>query len=383
MRVHRNVLVNVAIITFLCSFTLTVATEDVEEGFVSLFNGKNLDGWVVENGDARTFYVTNGMLYSPGENSFPAWLRSEKEYENFDLRFEFRRVGWCNSGVFFHAPLHGRNSKVGFEFQIDHKDKEELSIKSCGAIFGVLPPKENPIRSSGSWNTGRILMDWPYLKAWVNDVLVQDINVNEHDELKYRLRRGYIGLQDMGYKVWYRNIRIKELPSIIEWQSLFNGKNFDGWYKEGNDSAKWSVVDGYMHAEDGTNYMVTEEEFEDFELFLYIRTKKNSNGGVFVRWNTLKGGDRGNEIQIENTPDSNYPTGSLYNVVRAEQAPFRDEEWLPMQIRLKGSHLVVRVNGETVVDYPYFPTVRKGHISLQMHMHDSWIDFKDLKIRPL
>ncbi|MEW6236997.1 MAG: DUF1080 domain-containing protein [Candidatus Omnitrophota bacterium] len=361
---------------------LCIAAE-IEEGFVSLFNGKNLDGWTIEGGDARTFFVSNQLLYSPGENSYPAWLRSEKEYENFDLRFDFRMVGWCNSGVFFEAPLHGRNSQIGFEFQIDHKNKEPISIKSCGAIFASVPPKQVPIGESGSWNTGRILMDWPYLKAWINDVLVQDLNVEERDDLKYRLRRGYIGLQDMGYQVWYRNIHIKELPPKIEWRSLFNGKNFDGWRPEGPAGAKWSVIDGVIRAENGTNYMVTQEEFEDFELHLYFRTKKNSNGGVFIRWKTLEGGDRGNEIQIENNPDSDYPTGSLYNIVRAEQAPFRDEEWLPLQIRLKGAHLVVRVNGEKVVDCDAFPTMRSGHISLQMHMRDSWIEFKDIKIRKI
>ncbi len=351
-----------------------------EEGFVSLFNGKNLDGWVIENGDERTFFVKNGVLYSPGDNSYPAWLRSEKKYENFDLRFEFRMEGWCNSGVFFHAPLHGRNSRVGFEFQIDHKKGEKISIKSCGAIFGVVPPQSVPIKGSGEWNTGRIYMDWPYLKAWINGEQVQDLNVEEHEELKYRLRDGYIGLQDMGYKVWFRNIRIKELPSKIEWQSLFNGDNLEGWYVEGS-GAKWSVRDGVIRAENGTSYLVTEDEFRNFILKMYIRTKKNANGGVFLRWKTLKGGDRGNEIQIENTPDSNYPTGSLYNIVRAEQAHFRDEEWLPMQIFLHERHLVVRVNGETVVNYDEFPTLREGHISLQMHMHHSWIEFKDFLLR--
>ena len=56
--------------------------------------------------------------------------------------------------------------------------------------------------------------------------------------------------------------------------------------------------------------MVTEQEFEDFELFTYIRTSRNANGGIFVRWNTLQGGDRGMRFKSENTPDSNYPTGS-------------------------------------------------------------------------
>jgi hypothetical protein len=365
------------------TFSLCPAAE-VEDGFVSLFNGNNLDGWVIEEGDVNSFVVRSGMIYASGDVNYPTWLRSEKQFENFDLRFEFRRVGWCNSGVFFHAPLHGRNSKVGFEFQIDQKVGEPLSIKTCGAIFGVVPPLANPLKPSGEWNSGRIVMDWPSLQCWMNDELVQDLNVEENEELKYRLRYGYVGLQALGYNVWFRNIRIRELPPKEEWISLFNGENLDGWYIEGSGAnAKWFINDGVIRTENGTSYLVTNEEYEDFELHTYVRTVKHANGGIFLRWKQLAGGDRGNEIQIENIPDSDYPTGSLYNVVRAEQPWYEDEKWFLMQIRLKGAHLVIRVNGETVVDYDKFPTMRSGHISLQMHKDKSWIEFKDLKLKKL
>ncbi|MBZ0255353.1 DUF1080 domain-containing protein, partial [bacterium] len=299
-----------------------------------------------------------------------------------DLRFEFRMDGWCNSGIFFHAPLHGRNSKVGFEFQIDHKSEEGLLKKSAGALFDVVPPKVMALGPDKSWNTGRILMDWPNLKCWINDQVVQDLNVEDYPELKYRLRQGYIGIQDMGYHIWYNNIRIKELPSKETWTNLFNGENFDGWYQEGT-GAVWKVVDGVMHTSGGTSYMVTNGEYENFEFQTYVRTSRNANGGIFLRWNTLEGGDRGNEIQIENTPDSNFTTGSLYNIIRGPMFHYNDEEWFLMQMRIEGAHLVVRVNGETVVETEEFPTIRKGHISLQMHSHDPWIEFKDLKIKTL
>ncbi len=368
-----------------------VKASEVEEGFVSLFNGTNLDGWTIEEGESGAFKVMKGAIFASGDENYPTWLRSDSKYENFDLRFEFYREGWCNSGVFFHAPLHGRNSRVGFEIQIDQIKGEKIAVKTCGAIFGVVPPKVNPIGPDKTWNTGRIVMDWPMLKVWMNDQLVQDVNVEEYDELKYRLRDGYIGLQALGYNVWFRNLRIKELPSKEreQWIELFNGKNFDGWYFENENGknakipATWTVQDGVIHAQNGTNYLVTKGEWEDFEFHTYFRTKKHANGGVFVRWNTLEGGDRGNEIQIENIPDSNYPTGSLYNIVRAIQPRYKDEEWSLMQIRLQGSHLVVRVNGETCVDTQKMPTVRKGHISLQMHKYNSWIDFKELKVKPL
>ncbi|MBN2325793.1 MAG: DUF1080 domain-containing protein [Candidatus Omnitrophica bacterium] len=363
------------------SLTISAAlSSDMDEGFVSLFNGENLDGWVIENGDQSTFIVDKGTIQSTGKTGPPAWLRSEKTYENYDLRFEFLMKGWCSSGLYFNAPLHGRQSKTGFEFQIYHDKKKDVKDYMCGAIFEALPPKVNAVASANQWNSGRIYLDWPILKMWLNDQLVQDINVNDYPELKYRLRRGYIGIQDVGYQAWFRNIRIKELAYKDEWISLFNGKDFDGWYEEGQ-GALWSVRDGVIHAEDSTSYMVTQDEFEDFEFHCYVRTSPNANGGIFYRWKELKGGDRGNEVQIENVPDSPHPTGSLYNVVRAVQPRFRDEEWFLMQILVKGSHIVIRVNGETTVDYDQLSIVRPGHIALQMHHHNKWVEWKDLKIK--
>lgn len=357
------------------------ATEG-EEGFVSLFNGKNLDGWVVERGDPSTFMVDKVNIKSNGITGYPAWLRSEKTYENFDLRFEFMMKGWCSSGLFFNAPLHGRNSKVGFEYQIYHDKKKELKDYLCGAIFGAVPPLENAVANAGDWNSGRVFLDWPILKMWLNDVLVQDLNLEDHPELKYRLRRGYIGIQDVGYEAWFRNIRILELPSKEEWISLFNGENFNGWYEEGK-GAEWSVRDGVIHAENSTSYMVTQDEFEDFELHCYVRSNTNANGGIFFRWKELKSGDRGNEVQIENVPDSPHPTGSLYNVVRAEQPRYEIEEWFPMQIRVQGSHIAIRVNGETTVDYNGLTIIRPGHIALQMHHYGKWVEWKDIRIKKL
>ncbi len=368
--------------SFLLAASIISFASESEKPFKALFNYENLDGWVIEHGDASTFVVEKGTIKSTEKTGYPAWLRTERTYENYDLRFEFLMEGWCSSGLLFNAPLHGRLSRVGFEYQIYHDRKDHLTDYLCGAIFGVLPPLKNAVRGANEWNSGRVLMDWPSLKMWLNGELIQDINIEEHEELKYRLRQGYIGIQDVGYKAWFRNIRIRELSSKEKWINLFNGKNFDGWYEEGK-GAIWSVRDGVMHAEDSTSYMVTKDEFEDFDFHCYVRTAPNANGGIFFRWKELESGDRGNEVQIENLPDSPHPTGSLYNIVRAKIPYYENEEWFPMQIRVEGSHIVIRVNGETTVDYNDLTNIRPGHISLQMHHHNKWVEWKDLKIKKL
>ncbi len=366
---------------------LAISVESAEEGFIDLFNGKSLDGWSIQNGPANAFTVQNGTIYCSGQAHYPCWLRSGKKYENFDLRYEYRNDGWCNSAILFSAPEYGRNSRVGFEVQIDHFTDNQMPEVTSGAIFGVVPPIKNAEKPRGEWNQGRILFNWPILKVWLNGELVQDLNVEEHEELKYRFRQGYIGLQDAGYAVWFRNLRIKELPSKENWQVLFDGKSFDGWHREWEPDrsyiAEWSLRDGAMHATGGTSYMVTDGQWRDFELHCYVRAERYANGGIFFRWKHLVPRDRGYEVQIENVADSNNPTGSLYHVKRAILPRVESEQWFPMQIIVKDNTCVIRVNGETTVVYNDIDIVREGSISLQMHSNDVWIEWKDIRIKDL
>jgi len=78
-------------------------------------------------------------------------------------------------------------------------------------VYDVLPPKLNAAKPAGEWNTLEIMFTGPMLKATLNGKIVQDVNFDEHEELKYRLRRGFIGLQDHAHYVAFRNIRIKKL----------------------------------------------------------------------------------------------------------------------------------------------------------------------------
>src|ERR1041385_7614566 len=68
-----------------------------EAGFTSLFDGKSLAGWSVQDGPESAFYVDDGAIVVHHSAGFPAWLRSARHYENFDLRGEFFVKGWINS----------------------------------------------------------------------------------------------------------------------------------------------------------------------------------------------------------------------------------------------------------------------------------------------
>ncbi|MCP4858535.1 MAG: DUF1080 domain-containing protein [Fuerstiella sp.] len=357
------------------------AAQPSEEGFELLFNGKDLSGWQKE-GQAG-FVVRDGMLICNGSGNWPTWLRTTEVFENFVLRMDYKTRFGAESGVFFHAPLHGRISHVGYEVQIGGPGG--LKNHSTGAIFDAVPPLTAAARhySDEAFDELEITMNWPGLKVRLNGQLVQDLDVREHDSLRYRPRLGHIGLQDRGKPVLFRNVRIKRLPDQVrdEWQSLLSTENLDGWSASEKNTATWSIEKGELLGEQGHGYLISDGLYRNCELQTYIKSSPLANGGIFFRW--LATNNRGFEIQIEDIPDSNDPTGSIYGRARAGRMPFQPGEWVLMQVFLNEKQCAVRVNGVTVAESDRMGGVRDGNISLQMHTGKGWVRWKDLQVRPL
>src|SRR5947207_87443 len=98
--------------TFLVSAPLLSQALSVhaEDSYVSMFDGKTLDGWSIQDGPESAFYVQDGDIVIHEGSNFPTWLRSNKRYENFDFACDFFIKGWANSGIYVHAPEHGRST---------------------------------------------------------------------------------------------------------------------------------------------------------------------------------------------------------------------------------------------------------------------------------
>ena len=82
--------------------------------FTALFNGRNLDGWHVVDGPESAFYVDDSSIVASEAANSPTWLRTAKQYENFEFCGEFFVKGWIDSGLLLHAPLHGNAQDSGF-----------------------------------------------------------------------------------------------------------------------------------------------------------------------------------------------------------------------------------------------------------------------------
>jgi hypothetical protein len=348
---------------------------------VSLFDGKSLSGWTIVNGPETSFYAESGdVVVHPG-SGFPTWLRSPQQYENFDWSGEVFLKDWANGGLYFGAPEHGPVPESGFKINIFHKNDNPPLKESVGAVFPVVAPSTVTVKGKGEWNTFRIRMDWPTLQVWWNGTQVQNLNVEQNEELRYRLRRGYLGIESLSYPLRYRNFRVQRLPGKENWTTLYGSpQDLENWTP--TEKASWEAIGPVLRA-DGLGYLVSKQKYQDFALECYIRASKHSNGGVMFRGGAT-GSESRYEIQVHDVEGAVYPTGSLYGLERANPYPrIQPEEWFLFQLFVKGKHCVVRINGETVVNCQKLDRTEAGTVMVQAHQKGKWIEYKSIRIKSI
>lgn len=202
--VHRSS-VALAVIAVAASCLLGVsnvclAADEAEEGFVSLFDGKTLDGWHLMNG--AKFVVEDGVLK---HNVGLGWLRSDKEYADFILRLEFRFMKpKQDGGVFLRSVKEGENwPSRKYEVQVEN-------TRRMAMIFGAkhdlnVELVQKVLKPDGEWNAYDIRIVGSRIEVRLNGQLVT--TSDSADQLK----RGYIGLQGENGAHEYRKFRIKVL----------------------------------------------------------------------------------------------------------------------------------------------------------------------------
>ncbi len=171
-----------------------------EEGFVSLFDGKTLNGWHLMNGAA--FVVEGGVLkHGTGHG----WLRSDKEYADFILRLEFRFLKPAqDGGVFLRAGNEGKDwPDRKYEVQVENTRRMAMIFGTSHELNAELVQKV--LKPDGEWNEYDIKVVGSTIEVRLNGELVS--STKSADALK----RGYIGLQGENGLHEYRHIRIKDL----------------------------------------------------------------------------------------------------------------------------------------------------------------------------
>ena len=195
---------------------------DPEPGFVSLFDGKTLNGWqLFEKRGGSGYIVEDGLLVCPatgGGNLFTA-----KEYSDFIFRFEFRFEPGGNNGVGIRSPLAGDAAYVGMEIQILDHDHERYKgrlkpTQYHGSIYDVVPAKTGHLKPAGEWNQEEITAKGRRITVTLNGAVIVDADLDsitdpavlkKHPGLARK--SGHIGFLGHGTRVEFRNIRVKEL----------------------------------------------------------------------------------------------------------------------------------------------------------------------------
>jgi hypothetical protein len=214
-------------------FTVAAAAGAQDESsFVPLFDGKTLEGWTTARGNPVTqgWEVQDGAIVRTGGGGS---IFTEREYGDFELRFDWRISRRGNSGVKYRVARYAKGiysspEWLGYEYQIwDDERRGTPAHMSAASIYLLQAPEdEKPLKPTGEFNTGRIVAVGPHLEHWLNGAKVLDVDTSsdiwwrrvantKFGEVKeiFQNSSGRIQLQDHGNKVWFRNLRIRELGS--------------------------------------------------------------------------------------------------------------------------------------------------------------------------
>jgi hypothetical protein len=210
-----------------------VTNDEKEQGWVSLFDGKTLNGWHLYNKGqgASSWKVVNNELYcDPVDKSENSDLVTDKEFENYELKLEWKISEKGNSGIFINVqerPELPTAWTSGPEYQILEETHHDFpnEKKRTGCLFNFYPQlNKAKLHPLNEWNQSRIIQKNGKVEFYLNGILtskedftsqawkdtVAKSGFKTYPEFgKYT--KGHIALQDWAKGVYFRNIRIKEL----------------------------------------------------------------------------------------------------------------------------------------------------------------------------
>ncbi|TWU17614.1 3-keto-disaccharide hydrolase [Bythopirellula polymerisocia] len=212
MKVALTIVLNLLIST--TSFGVETAE------FVSLFDGKTLDGW---EGAVDSYAAEDGILIC--REGAVGKLLTTREFEDFHLKFDFLLTPGANNGLAIRSPLDGDGAYAGMELQIiDNTTKKYgdlLDYQYHGSLYGVAPARRGVQKPVGEWNEQEVLCQGRHITVVLNGSEILDIDIDKvapngetidhKDHPGLARKSGRIGFLSHGDRVSFRNIRIQNL----------------------------------------------------------------------------------------------------------------------------------------------------------------------------
>ena len=371
------------------------------EGWELLFDGTSLDNWRDYNGEELTipWFVTDGTIQAKGDGSDESgYIVTKKQYENFELVWDWKIADQGNSGVLYHVvenPKFKVPYVTGPEYQLIDDDNfpetlEDWQKTAADYAMHTTDPAKTNVKPAGEWNTSKIVFDNGHVEHWLNGEKVVEFEAWTEDwharknsgkwtnAPEYGLAtKGVICLQDHGSAAWFRNVKIKELPRKTKEVELFNGEDLTGWEAYGTE--KWYVEDGLLICESGPDkeygYLATRDYYNDFDFSVDFKQEADGNSGVFIR-SFVEQPALVNGWQVEVAP-MGHGTGGIYEsygrgwiaeINDEQQKVLKEGEWNTLRIRLEGDNIKTWLNGEEMVDLTDEKVGQgQGRIALQIH----------------
>ena len=343
---------------------LSAWTPQDEPGFMPLFNGRNLDGWVSVNCAQSTWSVRDGMIYSTGKPICE--LRTGRMFENFVLELEYQHLDpQGNAGVFIWGDAltaPGQPFVRAIEVQIlDGRNTENYT--SHGDVFAIhgarmTPDRPHPggwmrslpierrARPAGEWNHYRITANNGTIKLAVNG---KDVS-GGYDITP---RKGYIHLESEGGRVLYRNLRVKELASagtltpdrIAQadegFVSIYNGVDFTGWQHRAGHEGHWASKDWVIAydggGEPGGRTLLTERAYGDVSVIADWRWTSTKEARTLPVW-------------FDAVPLTDETRGTIARALLANPPGASSNGWRRAALTKRGGRLSVVIDRQTVVE---------------------------------
>lgn len=217
--------------------TTAMQNEETQQEWKILFNGENLEGWKVYNSseEPTQWRVEDGVLaFIPAEgNREKENLITEEKFTNFEMSLDWKISEGGNSGIMWAVQEEEEFNEpylTGPEIQVldnqRHPDAKNGPVRQAGALYDMVEPSQDVTKPAGEWNTMVIQINYDENKGTVtmNGTQVTEFPVHGEEWEKMvadskfanwehfgKNRTGHIALQDHDDKVWYKNIKIREL----------------------------------------------------------------------------------------------------------------------------------------------------------------------------
>jgi hypothetical protein len=402
------------------AFALPALTDDKtkDDGFVPMFDGQTLKGWVNVNCAPGTFYAKDNEIITTGKPT--GYLRTEKQYENFIAEFDWMHVpprpgAVGNSGFFVWAdpvPAVGTGYTRGIEVQVLVNLEKKDCYTSQGDIFSIWGahckpdrphprgwerclPSENHTKGEREWNHYRVVANDGRITLAVNGHEVSGVS-------KCTPRKGYLALESEGSECHFKNLKIKELPSTNPkkdevadgdkgFKNLYTGLDLSGWKADDEAKKHWQpkdwklTYDGRGDAKD--NALRTAGTYGGVEIIVDFRfPTMDSKPCAFLVHDGREG-----HARVTVSPDGKVVL-TFKDLIRTQGPQVRAEEsstgasaalkpageWNRLQVTDAGGTFRVTINGTERKELTTAVSPRKGAFVLQP---GSEMDFANLFVR--